>query len=98
MKKLYISLILLAASINANQIKSGEKLYTTANCQKCHLQGEKFDPNSINKEGMLSQVKDKKGIHKWVESCDNFFNVGWFPEEVDKVAEYLNKSYYKFKK
>ena len=98
MRKIYIILILLVVSINANQIKSGEQLYIKANCQKCHLKGENFDPNSINKEGMLSQVKDKKGIHKWVESCDNYFNVGWFPEEIDRVSKYLNSKHYKFKK
>ena len=47
---------------------------------------------------MISQVKDKKGIHKWVESCDNYFNAGWFSEEINKVSKYLNAKYYKFKK
>ncbi len=83
--------------ISASAIE-GRELYLEAKCQKCHLQDDKFDPNSIKKKGLLSKIKDKKGIHKWVVDCDSFFNVGWFPEEADKVTNYLNEYHYKFKK
>ena len=94
----YITLItLFITSIIANNIQEGKELYLNAKCQKCHLEGDKFDPNSIKKEGFVSKVKDYKGIHKWVVDCDIFFNVGWFPKEQDKVTEYLNATHYKFK-
>ncbi len=89
--------LLLSLNLFANDIKEGKELYLDAKCQKCHLQDDKFDPNSIKKEGLSSKVKNKDDIRKWVESCDNFFNIGWFPEEIDKVTEYLNNSFYKFK-
>jgi len=98
MKYIITLSILLVTILPANKAQEGKKLYTSANCQKCHLMGKNFDSDSINKDDDLSQVKNKKGIHKWVESCDNYFNVGWFPEEIDKVTEYLNNTHYKFKK
>ncbi len=82
--------------LNANISEDGKKLYDDANCKKCHLDGAKFDPNSIKKEGLTSKIKDKSGIHKWVVSCDSFFSIGWFPEEHDSVTEYLNRVYYKY--
>lgn len=98
MKYILFTLVLFSLnSLYADIVKEGKELYLDAKCQRCHLEGAKFDPNSINKDGFKSQVNNKKGIHKWVESCDNYFNVGWFPKEIDKVAEYLNSSYYKFK-
>jgi len=98
MKYLLLFIPLLSTNLVANSVKDGKNLYLKAKCQRCHLEGAKFDPNSINKEGFKSQVGDIKGIHKWVESCDNYFNVGWFPNEINKVADYLNKTYYKLKK
>ncbi len=71
-------------------------MYLEAQCQKCHLQDAKFDPNSVNKEGMHSKVRDRKSIKKWVVSCDNYFDIGWFPEDQKKVAAYLNSVYYKY--
>jgi hypothetical protein len=76
----------------------GKELYLEAKCQKCHLQDEKFDPNSIKKEGVKSKVKNLKELKKWVIDCDNYFSVGWFPEEQDKVVKYLNETFYKLKK
>ncbi len=98
MKRILLTLpFFLVLNVVANDIKEGKELYLEANCQKCHLQDSKFDPNSINKDGLTSKVKNKKDIHKWVESCDNYFNIGWFPKEIDKVTEYLNTIFYKLK-
>jgi len=97
MKKIiFISITLITLSY-ANASTDGKSLYLEAKCQKCHLQDSKFDPNSINKPGMLSQVNNKAGIQKWVVSCDNYFSVGWFPDEQKEVAKYLNRVFYKYK-
>jgi hypothetical protein len=93
---IFILTVITSIFANENIIKEGKELYLKANCQKCHLQDEKFDPNSIKKEGLKSKIKDKKGIHKWVVDCDSYFNIGWFPQEQDLVTEYLNRAYYKF--
>ena len=94
----YIALILLflTTAFGDSNVEEGRALYLEAKCQKCHLKDSKFDPNSIKKEGLKSKVKDKRGIHKWVVDCDNYFSIGWFPEEQDKVTDYLNSVYYKF--
>ncbi|HGZ70077.1 MAG TPA: hypothetical protein ENL00_00320 [Nitratifractor sp.] len=99
MRYLVSTIIALLATtlLNANSVEEGKEHYMEAKCQKCHLSGDKFDPNSINKEGLASKVKNKKDIKTWVANCDNFLNIGWFPEEQAKVAEYLNSSHYKLK-
>lgn len=97
MKYIIIISIAFISTIYADSLKDGKSLYLEAKCQKCHLQYSKFDPNSINKPGMLSKVSNKSGIHKWVTSCDNYFDVGWFPSEQKEVAKYLNKVFYKYK-
>jgi len=37
-----------------------------------------------------------KQVKKWVVSCDNYFDIGWFPEDQEKVAAYLNSVHYKY--
>ncbi len=98
MKKIVLLIAILSLYTFGNEIEEGKKLYLEAKCQKCHLQDSKFDPNSIKKEGLTSKVKSKSDIHKWVVSCNNFFGTGWFPEEEEKVAKYLNSTFYKLKK
>ena len=97
--KLIISttILIFSYAFANSDIKEGKELYLEANCQKCHLQDEKFDPNSIKKEGLKSKVKQMKDLHKWVKDCDNYFSIGWFPEEQDKVVKYLNKVFYRLK-
>jgi len=97
MKRVVVTLIVLLTVVNANVKDDGKKLYIKENCQKCHLQDSSFDPNSIDKPGVQSKVKSKDDIHKWVASCDNYFGVGWFPEEQKSVEKYLNSVFYKFK-
>ena len=97
MKWLFILFILIDITL-ADTKNDGKELYTKANCQKCHNIGENFDPNSINKEGNSSKVKTFKNIKSWVSNCDNYFSIGWFPQEQESVTKYLNQSYYKLKK
>jgi hypothetical protein len=92
-----VILFLSLCTLTALQASDGEKLYTEAKCQSCHLLGANFDPNSINKPGKASKVNDPKSLLKWVVSCDNYFSTGWFPEEQREVADYLNRVYYKFR-
>ena len=99
MKKRILSTItLLTTIILANTTQEGKTLYLEAKCNKCHLQDSKFDPNSTKKEGLTSKVKSKKDLQKWVTDCNNYFSIGWFPEEEKEVATYLNAVYYKLDK
>ncbi len=93
LKEIALLLVLSALTLYSSE---GERLYTEAKCQRCHLKGSNFDPNSINKAGKSSKVKDMKSLMSWIVSCDNYFSIGWFPEEQKEVAEYLNRTYYKY--
>ncbi len=93
-----IFLFSLFSILSFANINEAKELYLDAKCNKCHLDGNKFDPNSIKKDGFISKVKTKKDLLKWVRDCNSYFNIGWFPEEESKVTNYLNKIYYKLKK
>lgn len=96
MKKIYL-LIITFGLLHAGSVQEGKVHYLEAKCQKCHLQDAKYDPNSINKKGLVSKVTDIKSLKKWVASCDNYFDIGWFPEEQEAVSQYLNSVYYHYK-
>jgi len=98
MKRVILIFVMITAGISAADVEEGKTLYLKAQCQKCHLQGAEFDPNSVSKKGKVSKVQDIQGIHKWVEGCDNYFNIGWFPEEQDLVSRYLNAVFYHLQK
>ncbi len=98
MKKVIWMYAIMITVVFAANAETGKALYLEADCQKCHRQGETFDPNSINKAGRISKVKDIQGIHKWVEGCDSYFSIGWFPEEQNRVSVYLNATHYHLKK
>ncbi|WP_458699705.1 hypothetical protein ACKGJI_07675 [Sulfurospirillum sp. 1307] len=97
MKILIFSLLASMLVFASSDFDEGRALYVKADCKECHLQGAKFDPNSINKKGTSFKAKDLKQIKAWVEMCDSNFDTGWFPEEQEKVANYLNKVFYKHK-
>jgi len=98
MKKVIWMFVIMITVVFAADTEKGKALYLEADCQKCHLQGDKFDPNSINKAGNLSKIKEIRGISKWVKGCDSYFSIGWFPEEQIQVSEYLNATHYHLKK
>jgi len=64
------------------------ELMTDATCTSCHV------PNDFTKPERKAQ--DYRGIHWWVNACNQAMNTAWFPEEVDDVTAYLNQQYYKF--
>ena len=97
MNKIIILTAIVATLSQADNLKEAEKLYKEANCAKCHLSTDKFDPNSTKKEGLSFKSKNFKDVKQWIINCDDFFNVGWFPEEQTSVAKLLNKKFYKFK-
>jgi len=95
MKKLFnISIfLLLVLNLDAKQLSvqatNGKELYRDANCQKCHAQDNNYDAKK-------RKSKNLNNLKTWVVSCDNFFEIGWFPEEQNDVIKYLNEIYYKY--
>ncbi len=75
---------------------AGEKLHSAANCAKCHgarVGGDgsrmytRPDHKVTNPSKLLAQVR----------MCNTQLNTGWFPEDEENVAAYLNRKFYKFK-
>jgi len=62
-----------------------------ANCAKCH--GEGYYPKKPE-----SKMTSYAGLHKMVGMCDAQLGTELFPEELQKIGDYLNDSFYKFSK
>ncbi|MGB5867629.1 MAG: hypothetical protein WBG69_07140 [Arcobacteraceae bacterium] len=90
----FLSATILLTSVNAYALsedaKEGKVLYLEANCIKCHGIAPKFDSKN-------NKAKHFEGIKTWVSNCDASLEIGWFPEEQESVAHYLNETHYKHK-
>jgi cytochrome c peroxidase len=75
----------------SSDVQKGQELFNEANCKKCHITNGKFDK-------MKGKVQNIKNLATWVSNCDNSLQIGWFPEEQEKVTKYLNETYYKLEK
>lgn len=82
------ALFLSSLSFTANAgATAGKALHEEANCIRCHA-AQPYDPaKTTNFEKLVSTV----------ESCSNNLGVGWFDDEIEQVAAYLNQEFYKFK-
>ena len=75
----------------------GAKLHAKT-CASCH--------NSMMPDGKgeelysedFRKVTDAGGLKTMVQFCATRTNSGWFDEELEHVARYLNDNFYKFKK
>ena len=80
----------IAAPVQASpDIALGKKLYTEANCTKCHG-AEKYTSKDRKVNSMAT-------LKTFVQGCATNLSLSWFEDDVDSVAAYLNKEYYKFK-
>jgi len=75
--------------------KLGQALHDKQ-CIGCHAQrfggdGAKIYTRAERKVGSLSALRQR------VAYCSMQTNTGWFPEDEDNVAAWLNQQYYKFK-
>jgi cytochrome c peroxidase len=76
--------------------KLGQKLVTEKNCNACHIQkfggtGERIYTRADRR------VTTPPKLAAQVSACNTNLNAGWFPEEEEHVAAFLNQKYYKFK-
>lgn len=62
--------------------------YSDANCETCH-----DTAYFQRKERAATSYAKLKG---WVEGCNTTLDVGWFPDEVEDVAAYMNRAFYHF--
>ena len=70
--------------------ESGSALHE-ANCARCH--GEGYYPKKPK-----SNMTSYDDLHKMVGMCDAQLGTELFPEELQKIGDYLNDSFYKFDK
>jgi mono/diheme cytochrome c family protein len=71
----------------AGNPENGKTLHDDANCMRCHAD-KPYDP---------SKTTNYEKLVKAVNFCNTNLNTGWFDDEVEDVAAYLNQEFYKFK-
>jgi cytochrome c5 len=74
---------------NEDKEVSGVDLHKE-HCVRCH--GADYYPKADSK------MDSYKRLHTMVGMCDAQLETGLFPEELQSITDYLNDSFYKFKK
>ena len=77
---------------NPNQ---GKKLHE-AKCVACHQRLVGGDGSEIYKR-IDRKINAPQALLQRVAACNAQVNAGWFPEDEEHAAAYLNQQYYKFK-
>ena len=80
--------LLFTSSLSAD-MQEAETLISQAKCMECH-----------NTEDFANskKVKTKKQLNGRVQGCQLNNDAGWFDEDTEDVATYLNDKYYHLKK
>ncbi len=74
---------------------NGMKLHDE-NCIACHASRYGNDGTEIYTRPN-HRIKDLAGLRKQVNFCKDNLGLTWFDDEVNDVADYLNKTFYQFK-
>jgi hypothetical protein len=82
-------LVMASSTLPAIDIDHGKSLQQQ-NCMRCH------DDSMYTREERRVTTLD--ALKHQVQRCETNLNLTWFPEDVDAVTEYLNTTFYKFKK
>jgi mono/diheme cytochrome c family protein len=91
-----VTLALFGTGIaNATDLKRGGDLHQK-NCVACHVKLVGGDGTALFTRADR-RVQSFAALQTQVRRCKDNLGLTWFDEEVDDVAAYLNKSYYKFK-
>jgi len=94
MKKLFSTLIpsltlgILMSNTAFASDHPGKAFHEQADCMKCHA-AQPYDPNKSDSWPKLV---------KTVQFCNDNLNTGFFEDEVEQLADYLNNEYYKHPK
>jgi cytochrome c553 len=75
--------------------KLGQRLHDKS-CISCHKRMYGGDGSEMYTR-LDSRIKSAQDLLQRVAACNALVNAGWFPEEEEHVAAYLNQKYYKFK-
>ena|SRR5688572_30178483 len=94
---LVAALMLSAPAVAAPSAADGKKLVEEKKCELCHHNKTLGDAKAVYLR------KDRK-VTSWeklkaqVAACNSELNLQLFPEDEENVSEFLNQTYYKFKK
>jgi len=91
-----LSLMLLINQAQAVDLKGG-KIKHDKHCTSCHIAKYGKDGSEIYTRANRF-VKNYSMLVQRVKACDINTNAGFHDDEVTNVIEYLNSSFYKFKK
>ena len=93
MKNVLIALAacLVASSAFAQDAQRGRQLYET-HCQSCHY--ERIHKRDASRSQVRSLTALRVEVGRWAEQV----KVRLTPAEVDEIADYLNRSHYRFEK
>ena len=69
--------------------EEGHELFEEAKCMECH---------NVEDFANSKKVKTKKQLNGRVQGCQLNNDAGWFDEDTEDVATYLNDKYYHLKK
>ncbi|MBF0135304.1 MAG: cytochrome c [Magnetococcus sp. DMHC-1] len=83
-----------SGSAAAADVEKGRTLHEKS-CMTCHAAKFGGDPHRIYTRPDHKK-KNKKELVAMVAFCNQNVGTNWFDEEVADVAEYLDKSFYKF--
>lgn len=91
---LLASLAACCVAARAADPDAGKEAYLLAHetempCTGCHDEVYFRDPSNRTASSYFE-------LRGWVQGCSQEFPQGWFPEDEDNVAAYLNKEYYRF--
>lgn len=74
---------------------AGKKLHD-AKCVACHQRLVGGNGSDIYTR-IDRKIQTPKALLQRIAACNAQVNAGWFPEEEEHAAAYLNRQYYKFK-
>jgi hypothetical protein len=91
---LLVSLVACNFAARAADTDAGRDAYLLAHdtempCTGCHDDAYFRDPSNRTAASYFE-------LRGWVQGCSQEFPQGWFPEDEDNVAAYLNREYYHF--
>lgn len=90
MKKIFLIFWLTISFAAFADDSEGKELFDEAKCMECH--------NKSDFAGSTSKVKTFHQMDGAVDACQINNNAEWFDEDRKMVSDYLNETFYKFKK
>jgi len=90
-----LSILLSLNAVAAGTPKPGKALHDKQ-CVACHAQKFGGDGSKIYTRAE-HRIGNLKALQQRVAMCSAQTNAGWFPEDEEVVADWLNQQYYKFK-